>query len=104
MVHYCVIQVCRSPETTYQASDDSNSTLDKPLPSCLASLTSSEPACPLSNTLRILDSDPVTVVLTTRTTPLKPKQETMLTNRKLKPKVRKLPPIMSGLAQKRFMC
>ncbi|KAK5599896.1 hypothetical protein CRENBAI_014214 [Crenichthys baileyi] len=75
------IQVCRTPETTYQASNDSNPTLDKPLPSCLASRTSSEPAYPLSNALRILDSDPVTVELTTRTTPLKPKQETTLTNR-----------------------
>ncbi|KAK5620057.1 hypothetical protein CRENBAI_002677 [Crenichthys baileyi] len=78
------IQVCQTPETTYQASDDSNSTLDKPLPSCLTSLTShpSQLACPLSNALRILDPDPVTVKLTTRTTPLKPKQETTLTNRK----------------------
>ncbi|KAK5621430.1 hypothetical protein CRENBAI_006814 [Crenichthys baileyi] len=42
---------------------------------CLTSLTSSEPACLLSNALRILNSDLVPVKLTTQTTPLKPRQE-----------------------------
>ncbi|MED6288277.1 hypothetical protein CHARACLAT_024985 [Characodon lateralis] len=81
MVHNCVIQVYLTPETSYQASDDSYPTLDKLLPSSLTSLASSEPAWPLSNALRILDSDLVTVKLTTRTIPLKPKQETTPTNR-----------------------
>ncbi|MEQ2299956.1 hypothetical protein AMECASPLE_020393, partial [Ameca splendens] len=74
------IQISRTPETSYQASDDSYSTLDKLLSSCLTSLTRFEPAWPFSNVLRILYSDLVTVKLTTGTTPLNPRQETTPTN------------------------